>query len=170
MGLRETLNEHPGATTAAAGVIILLALVWVVWSMVGGGGGLVSSDETLKQFFTTDLGKTWFADDASKLPPFQKDGKTAYRVHVYTCNGGKDKFAVYMERYTPEAKKRIEENRAKGGGDPGVFEGMGISGMEVAKVGTDIWVKMGDPRAAEIRDPVCPPGKGKPEDLEPVIP
>ena len=38
MGLRETLNENPGLTTAATAIIIVAAIVFIVISMFRGGG------------------------------------------------------------------------------------------------------------------------------------
>ena len=62
-------------------------------------------------FFTDDDGKTWFPDDAKRVPPFDRNGKPAVRAHVYKC-GGKT-FVNHMERYTPEAKKKVEAIYAK---------------------------------------------------------
>jgi hypothetical protein len=126
-----------------------------------------------KVFFTTDDGKTWFADEADKIPPFEKDGKPAYRVYVYRCGDGKP-FVSHLERYTPEAKKLLEEGRANNRlGDPDLLEKIFMNGIEVKDPGTGDeetnWVKQSDyARASKITEPRCPDGKQ--EELEAVVP
>ena len=102
MGLREKLNENPAITTGATIAVIVIALIFIVYSVVPAGVPKGMS----QAFFTVDDGANYFVDDVKKRAPFDKDGKTAVRAHVYEC-GGK-KFVAYMERYRPEAKTRVE--------------------------------------------------------------
>lgn len=88
MGIRQTLNENPVVTAAATGGIILLALIFILYQAFGGRGGSGYRPGG-KSFFSDDDGATWFADESSKIPPFDHDGKTAYRVVVYKCAGWK---------------------------------------------------------------------------------
>ena len=67
------------------------------------------------RYFSTDDGKTWFADEATKLAPFRKDGKDAVRAYVFKCADGK-KFIAFLERLTPEGKKKVEAIRSRGAG------------------------------------------------------
>ena len=155
MGLREQLNENPRITTGITVGIIVVMLAWLLWpsggGMAGGGGG------GTQLFFTIDDGKTYFPDDAKKLPPFKKDGKDAVRAVVYKC-GGKT-FVNHMERYTPEAQKKLEAIYAKGtsagANDPTFIAPIREGGLEVkAPAGKD-WVKLSDPKAQEIMKPKC---------------
>lgn len=169
MGIRETLNQNPGITTGATAVVILLALGFIIYQFVGGSGNTVQS----KAFYTVDDGKTWFSDDITKLAPFDHDGQTAYRCYVFTCDGGSTKFVSHLERYTDEAKKRIEEMRAgadKGGPpNPMMFEGIMMNGVEVKDPGQGQWVRQSDfQRAQQIMSPVCPDGSRN--NLEAVFP
>ncbi len=172
MGIRETLNQNPAITTGATAAIILVALGIIVWQLTGSSGG--GGNATTKSFFTIDDGKTWFADDVNKLAPFDKDGKPAYQVFVWTCDGGKNKFVSHLQRYTPEAKKKIEGARGKGPsamvGDPGMMEMVMMTGVEVKPplTGDKGWVRQTDPNAMKITMPQCKSGKA--EDLEPVMP
>lgn len=157
MGLRETLNENPGITTAGTALIILAALVFVGISfMRGGGAGGAPSNQT---WFSDDDGKTWFADDRTKIAPFDHNGKQAVRAYVYTCDGGKTKFVGWLERYTPAAKKQLEDVRAQSGGVM-PLEVEARTGVQVKKPGTGEkgWVSQSDPRAVEILEVKCPDG------------
>jgi hypothetical protein len=169
VGIRETLNQNPGITTGATAGIILLALIFIIWQITGSGGPSVATEA----FYTTDDGATWFADEADKIPPFDKDGKQAYRVYVYKCKDG-DEFISHLERYTPEAKKKLEEMKTKGPdaqADPGMMEMIYMGGVEVKdpKTGDKGWVKQAQfEQAAKITTPVCPDGTS--DTLEPVMP
>ncbi|HEV2295217.1 MAG TPA: hypothetical protein VGR35_15295 [Tepidisphaeraceae bacterium] len=120
-------------------------------------------------YFTTDDGQTWFADDINKIPPFEKDGKPAYRVYVYRAADGRQ-FVSHLERYTPEAKEKMEEAMRPGGGgaDPVLMDEVMLDGIEVKKPGDKEWVKQSDPRAAKAMELKAPDGKT--EEIEPVVP
>jgi len=107
-----------------------------------------------RSFFSDDDGKHWFVDAADKTPPFDHNGKTAYRARLFTSDGGKTQFVGYLERYTPEAIKKIEAAK-RGEGEPkgrsvlSVIEELAISGTEIKKPGDgNQWVARGDLQAA----------------------
>ena len=84
MGIREKINQNPKQTTAITAAIVVVALAFILWQACSGGpgsGGVI----TTKAFYTTDDGKTFFVDSSSNIPPYQKDGKTAFRAQV--CGG-----------------------------------------------------------------------------------
>lgn len=122
-------------------------------------------------YYTIDDGQTWFADEIDKIPPFEKDGKPAYRVHIFRCGKGAP-FASHLERYTADAKGKLEQARLAGpGADPGLYEEVMMSGIEVKKPGTGEggWVRQSDfARASEIMSPLCPDGTTN--NIEPVYP
>ncbi len=173
MGIRETLNQKPGITTGATAAIIFVALGIIVWQLLAGGssgsGGGIGSN---KYFFSDDDGKTWFADDTTKLPPFDHNGKPAYQAFVWTCDGGKTLFCSHLLRFTEEAKKKRMEARQKtpaGAGDP-TLAMADVQGREVKLAGNGDdpknWVKQTDPAAGKIVEPHCKSGT----ELEPVFP
>ena len=164
MGIREKLNENPAITTGATIGIIVIALIFI-------GVQLFSSSNTgqiqTEAYYTTDdsspekaLG-AMFADSIDKLPPFQKDGKDAYRVYVFTCDGGKTKFISHLQRYTKEAQTKIAAAMADKSKpmDPGVMEMTQMTGIEVKKPGPGPWVKQADYEKARLVTEVkCPDG------------
>ena len=166
MGIRETLNENPRLTTGITAGIIILTLIWILWSVFGGGGNTPTAGGVGKVFFTDDDGKSWFPDDATKIPPFDHNGKQAVRAHVYKCDG--KTFVNHMERYTADAKKKLEALQKKGGpiADPTLMESVQMSGLEYKSPGQGNWVRMTDPKVGEILKPKC----SKPEEAEPVYP
>jgi prepilin-type processing-associated H-X9-DG protein len=123
-----------------------------------------------RAYYTIDDGKTWFADDINKIPPFEKDGRPAYRVYVYKCPNSPP-FVSHLERYTPEAKKALEAmQKAKDPNNPVVMEDIMLTGIEVKKPGTadNGWVKQMSPAAAKVMELKCPDGKTV--GIEPVVP
>ena len=150
MGLRETLNQNPKITTGVTAGLVLVILAYLLYSGMSGGRPGVGSSAS-KAFFTDDDGKTWFADDAKKVSPFDHGGKQAVLARVYKC-GGKT-FVNHMERYTPEAKKKVEEVIAKGKvqNDPTALD-VG-AGLQVKAPGQKDWVSSTDPKAPQIFAP-----------------
>src|SRR5688572_15802628 len=163
------MNENPGLTTVATAIIIIAAIVFIVISMLRGGDDASGAATTTgaKEFFSDDDGKSYFTDDRTRVPPFERNGKTAYRARVFTCDGGANKFVGYLERYTPQAKKMIEDAARNPGGGPVMFEDQ--SGVQYKKPGTGEkgWVSGGEAQAAmKVREVLCP--NGSPAD--PVLP
>ena len=91
-----------------------------------------------RAFYTADDGKTYFTDDAARVPPFFKDGKLAVRAQVFTCDGGKTSFVGYVEMYSPENKQALEKALETGRPpEPGKL-GMVL----VKKPGGNVWVAL----------------------------
>jgi hypothetical protein len=137
----------------------------VVWQIFGSSGS--GLDEGSGGFFSDDDGKTWFEASADKIPPWDRNGKTAVRCYVFTCDGGKTKFAGYLERLTPEAKRMLEGQHSGAGGAVPIgaanplLAGMGV---EIKPPLTGSWLPKADPRAMAIIAVKCPPGtSGTPE-------
>jgi hypothetical protein len=173
LGLRDKLNENPKIAAGVIGGVIIVVLA-IVFTTSGSGGGRAappSAEGTIakKVFFSDDDGKTFFPDDATKVPPFDHGGKQAAYARVFRC-GGKE-FVNHLERYTADGKKRAEEIYTKGlyKTDGTALEVARQSGMEVKRPGGGAWVKVSDPKALEILAPQCP-GGGSSDDLEAVYP
>lgn len=121
-------------------------------------------------YYTTDDGKTWFADKAELQPPFDKDGKEAVRVYIFTCDERKTTFVGYMERLTPEAKKKAEALQKKAETDPSAMADLDMllqEGVEVKKPGGK-WVKRNTEAGDKIIMVTCPDGTA--DKLEIVLP
>lgn len=116
MSLRETINKNPKQTTAITAGIIAVAFLLIIWQACSGGGGGVG-----QSYYTIDDGKTYFVDASNKIPPFMKDGKEAVRAHVFVCPGGQP-FVGYLEKYSPQDKKMMEDAIA-GKAPPAAYAG-----------------------------------------------
>jgi hypothetical protein len=160
VGIRETLNQKPAITTAAT-LLIIVAMLGVIvyqsWDF-----HREPSPPAERAWFTVDDGQNWFADDASKLPPWDYNGKPVYRVFLFTCDGGKSTFPGYLLRYTPEAIKKIASQKS-GTFDPSLDDLLSGSGTEVKAplTGEKGWIKRSDPQAEALIVPLCK-GTNKP--------
>jgi hypothetical protein len=168
MGVREMINKRKPLSAVIAATIIV-ATVAIAFVYLRGNDGVFGGGA--KAFYTVDDGKTWFVADAEKLPPFQHDGKTAYRCYLFTTDGGKTKFVSHLERYTPQGKKQAEEHMRKGVSGPLLMRRLGVSGMEIKRplTGDTRWINQSDPGASSIMMPKAPDGTVL-KDLQPVWP
>ena len=149
-------------TLAVVGGALLLVVVLVVVFVQKRGSATVG-DRT-EAFFTVDDGKTWFADNADRIPPFDKDGKQAVLAHVYRAADG-TKFVNYIERFTPEGKRALEEANKpdphrKGPGDPSAIQAAYIGGREIKRPGDAKWVSSANVREASKITAVKAPNGG----------
>ena len=165
MDIRGFVKQRPSVAAALAGVMIIGAAVAIylqVRDMGSSGPG--------KVFFTTDDGKSFFVDSAARLPPFDKNGKPAYRAHVFVC-GGK-RVVGFMSGYTPDALRLVEEaQKYKAAGKPPPnmpqLASVGTMGQMVKRPGDPAWVSQADAvRATMVRVFRCPDGS-TPEEVEP---
>jgi hypothetical protein len=158
MGVRESLNrQNPKAVAGViAGVVVVTAVLLVGFECSGEGS---TRTGPAKAYFTVDDGKNWFLDDASKLPPFQKDGKEAVRVYLYRCGENQKPFAGFLQRYTPKEKQRLQAAREQSkSGHPAAPMLDAAAGTEVKAPGRGSWIKQSDPRARTLMMPKCPDG------------
>ena len=177
MGIRQTINENPAITGAVAGGITLLAIIFIFWQFVcsGPGGGPINAG---KQYFTTDEGKTWFADDATNIPEYVVEkpgdpnhGKKALRARVFRCGETGKLFVNHLEKYSEADKKEMQEKakeiEAKGGNPMGI-EAMGFyPRIQVKRPGQKRWVSMMSGKAGatdieaynKVVRPTCPQGE-----------
>lgn len=137
MGIREAINKHP-----KTGISILAALI--LGGVVFAAVNLKSSmpERATKAFYTADDGKTWFVDSIDRIPPFDQGGKTAVRAEVFVCSNDGKQFVGYMERYSADFKKRLDESAAAvAAGRPASLT---RNSAEVAMRGTEV-KRPGDP-------------------------
>jgi hypothetical protein len=177
VGIRQALNENRAVTAVVTGVLTLVALGVALRSGCSSGSGAATYGDGAQAFYTVDDGQHWFLDDATKIPPFQHDGKTAYRAMVYQCKTDSKEFVARLERYSDADRQRIESltsNKSGGSGhgpDTTVVELPQIlSRVEVKRPGDANWV-MAAPATMEaygkVMQPQCPGGAG--HEVEPVI-
>lgn len=111
-----------------------------------------------KAFFTHDDGKTWFAASAYSVAPFEHDGKEAVQAMVFSYAKGSKQFCAYLTKFTPEGKKRIEEEyaKAKAAGKPPesvalLRDRKFIQSVTLVKApGAKEWMPMNDPKVETV--------------------
>jgi hypothetical protein len=74
MSIREACQRNPKIVTGVA-ILSLAIAMFMIFTQVKGEFGPENTET--QAFYTVDDGKTWFVDEASKFPPFDKDGKVA---------------------------------------------------------------------------------------------
>ena len=169
MNAREALSKHPRLSMGAAVLCVLVAIASLFLQTRGGSD---QSAGNAKAFFTVDDGQTWFTDDLSNLPPFDKDGKQAVRAFVFRCSDGKQ-FVGYLQRFTPDAKRAIEKINTPDPNRTGPPDTSGVrmaytAGREVKRPGDAKWVSGADgPKSAQIIAIKCPNGGGEAAAVEP---
>jgi hypothetical protein len=174
VGIRQKLNENPALSVGVAAIVIAGAMFVAFRSGCASESGTRITSGGAKQFFTTDDGPNpaVFVDDATKIPPFDHDGKPAYRARVYRCAHGKQ-FVGNLERYSEADRKRLQEaiDRNKSGkGQPPPVEAF-FNVMEVKRPGDKDWVRLTTAtrdRYEKILRPVCPEGSS--DGITPVTP
>jgi hypothetical protein len=160
MGVREMMERHRITVVVIALGIVLVSTVLAFHDRIGAKPG-----RSGEAFFSIDDGKTWFADDIRKIPPFEYRGKVAVRAYVFSCDDGKTKWTAYLERYTAAAKKQIEDT----GAAPAFLGPMGAPGREIKRPGADRWIDASAlPEAAKVIQLKCPHGGRHP--VTPVVP
>lgn len=169
MGIRETLNKNPNVTTGVTAAVVVLAIGVIIWQLWGGSNGPMGPAGANKQYFSDDDGATYFAESATEIPPFDHNGKQAVRAMVYKCGNGAP-FVGVLERYTTEAKTKLENVQKSGKPGDVVMEDVEMTGLEVKKpkTGDKGWVKQNDPRFGAVMRVTCPDGKV--DQLRPVTP
>ena len=169
MNLREKLSENPARVGLIVGALLLACISLVLFQ---GGGFSRGGSAGTRAFFSVDDGKTWFADNAQRIPPFDKDGKQAVLAHVYRAAGG-TKFVNHLERFTPDAKRALEEankpdlNR-KGPGDASAIQAAYLGGREVKRPGDAKWISSANVReASQVMAIKAPDGRADAVPVEP---
>jgi len=162
MSVREKINSHP-VWAAVMTVIIVSGIVYVMLQMSGVG---VAAKLSNRAFFTTDDSSpaaakaALFADSADNLPPFQKNGKTAYLACVFSCDGGKTTWVGYLLRYTPQGLEQIRAATTNTNPSQGLAKfKIGMQGTQVKRPGDGQWTDFNNSsRSVSITDVRCPDG------------
>lgn len=105
MNIREWLNNNPRITTAVTAIVIVLAVIVIVWNRSSQESGPSSG---YRVYYSDDDGKTWFADDWQKVPPFDHNGRQAVRAHVFRIGTG-EPFVGYLEKFDARAQKILND-------------------------------------------------------------
>lgn len=174
--MRESLKQKKSLGVLMGIALLLCGAGAIAYQSVGGSGGSLSIDRTAQGSFTIDDGATYFATDATKVPPFDYNGKPAVRARVYRCGDGKP-FVAYLERYTAEGLKAQQILAAASIAKPGSAPGAGqpdprtiqlaATAREVKRPGDKNWVTAMGAAGGKIASVKCPNGKDEPIHVEP---
>src|ERR1041384_2844291 len=104
VGIRETLNQNQRMAAIVMGGAVVLAILVIVYEMWPEG----QASMTRKSYYSDDDGKTYFVDDIGKIVPYLHNGKPAVLAHVYQCEGSKEKFVGYLQKYTDQVRAQLE--------------------------------------------------------------
>ena len=159
MGLRETLNKNPIIGISAAGAIIALSLFLITRQLFCGGPK--AAPPRTKAFYTTDEGKTTFAENMYRVTPFTHEGKEAVEAIMYKCENG-EPFVLFLERYPDPDRQRMKdwtpEQVKKEMGDE-IIKWRKLPGDSGWKLATDTDLRK---RIDEIKKQKCGEGKAVP--------
>ena len=166
VGLREKLDKHPQATIAFAVAVLVAACAFGFFQLLPGHRipGVSS-----KAYFTTEDNLTGqaaldalFVASVSNVPPFDHNGKPAYRAVVYNCNGGRTRWIQNLRRFTPAVRDQVVAayvaEEAKGIHTDAYLAPFEDRGLEVKAPGAGSWVRVKDHSYANIVTPTPPPG------------
>jgi hypothetical protein len=102
---------------------------------VAGAAIRPTTTQATRLYFTNDEGKNVFIAPASSRPPFQHEGKLAYRAHVFSCDDGKTTFVGFLSK-------------------PSAIAGEDL----IRRAGEERWFPISSPGAAVIMGVKCPAG------------
>lgn len=150
-GIRDYLNNRPTVAAAIAAAVLISA--GAVWFLINRG----PSTTIARVYFSADDGKTFFADDSTKIPPFEHQGKQAVQAHVFRC-GEEAPFVAYLARYSEKTRGEITALAAKKS-DPQASQQMSelmSRGLEVKKPNDAQWIAANSTEAGPIMaQPAC---------------
>lgn len=161
MGVREAMNRN--ATVSV--LLVCVATLVAAGAIFRGVRNLNPPREVSAgmAYFSTDDGATWFADSVTQPSPFDRDGKPAYRVHVWKAPGSKP-FVNHLERSASAHAPAVPKS---GVNDPRAPASSGV-GIEVKRPGAPAWTRLHTREGQEIIVPRAPDGRT--DDLETVEP
>jgi hypothetical protein len=155
LGTRRARKKKIRAVVRATTVVVVVAAaLFVIWQNYP----RQPSSNGMQEFFSDDDGQNWFADDGTKIPPFDHNGKSAVMVKVYAGKDG-NPFVGYMMKFTGATKKQIEGATHQARPGLSAEKTPSANGILVKRPHDKDWIPDGDPKAREIKKvgPDCVP-------------
>jgi len=157
MGIRETINKFPAASSGVFTGVILITVAFIFWSQRS-----PADSSPGRAAYTIDDGKTWFVDVDNRITPFTKNGQTAVSAALFSSDGGKTKFVGYLQRNDPSAVQKLSK--------PNAVKRADLPSGEAVELGYSVqvkrplspnspWIRMDSPEAAAITQPKSPSGQ-----------
>lgn len=154
MGIREAINQNKKLGYGVTAALVAGAAWLGIWLNSSGFPA-----NSTKAFFTDDDGKTFFADNIEKVPPFDHNGKTAHQAMVYRA-GSNPPFVAYLQSFKPETAKAIAKilSEPLTGDANSRLNDMRADPL-VKKPGSADWHKMSSAEGAKIATVQAPAGQ-----------
>lgn len=105
---RDLLNANQNVVVIVCVVVIAVAMGYIIMSSTGGRVRQASN----KAWYYDTVSKEYFVGDSRLIAPITSpDGHPAVLAHFFTCtqNCDGDRFVMYYEKFSDEAKKKLEE-------------------------------------------------------------
>jgi hypothetical protein len=135
--------------------VALLLVAAIALSYQMSGREVVGAAAASSAFYTDDNGKAFFKDDTDKLPPFEHNGKQAYRCDVFQDAGGKQ-FVGLIYRFTDSGRQQMQDYLPKKSKDADgaarrAIEERGMQVKPIAAAGDAAWRYADDITVAQLR-------------------
>jgi hypothetical protein len=104
VGIRQHINANPKLSIVVACGLIAIATLSIVPALLP---KQQAQQYEMNGFYTVDDGRTFFKAPLANIPPFDHQGQQAVRAYVFKA--GDSEFVGYMEQFTAEGKRKIEE-------------------------------------------------------------
>jgi hypothetical protein len=158
VGIRETINQKPGVALAIAGFIICASAAVCLSLLVRGRSS--GSAVVPLAFYSDDDGKTWFIDAATRIAPFEHNGRQAVRAEVFRCGDGAA-FVGFLERSSDASRARIAHLDTQN--PNAIWMAVSADPMDVKRPGAERWVSLFPPAGSTaeyhgVITPTCPQG------------
>jgi hypothetical protein len=181
MSVRSQLSNHPRVVATIFSIVIALAVAFVIHSVITS-----PAPSKINMFFTQDDGQSFFGGEGSKIYELEFAPTPAYRVSVYTADGGSHKFVGYIVRHNHDLVLAAQKARAKyndvaalpQGNGPKVIEAsiaamnlenQAYSAVDVKRPGpSNPWVPIDSPQGHDVTNNIeSPMGSGVIQELLP---
>jgi hypothetical protein len=155
--VREYLEKHPQIGTVF-GIILLLVGGFVVVRHLTSS---TRTEPTTNFYFTADDGKSKVGMPFGTVPSALVEGKEYVSVFLFSKDGGKSSEIGFLQKYSPEAKKKIEDAIAKGSAFSEATMFVRDTDVLVKKPGDAEWILRSEAKkrgffASIVGDPVLP--------------
>lgn len=163
---RAKLAESGGRTVALVGVTLILGITCLVVA----SQFTASARPTAQVYFVNDRTLEVTLQSGRLYPPVSRPDGDLVWAFYYSCDGCRTKTLGFLQKYSLEAKGRLEDAAAKNGGRPSIGAVMGELGelWVRAPVPGAQWCKARSPEGIKVTSaPNC--GAGHERDYSPCI-
>lgn len=176
MSIKQKLEKNPRALSAITAGLVIVAMFVTTWQFISGPSYSVNH---VKSYYVTEDSSsegalaTLFKDDVGRITPFDKDGRSAVRAYIFTTDEDRTRIVGYLERYTPQGRKLLEdyrEGKIPHATQDAIDRQLEQRGIEIKKPGDSQWVLLSDRAQASRVLAILPPGDARESKIKSVFP